>query len=223
MPGIKLSATIDVKSLSKQLTKKGDKYAQAMNRTITDMKRSAPKTVADITTGRYKIAKGEINPNSKRFQGRCSITGGVRDFQMTYRSRMLTVLHFKPAPAAAPAGGRRYTIKVEIIKGEKKAMAPVGKPGSMGGAYSAKSPYMYMGGVKPPMQRIGGTTMRAKGGKSNGPNGGRKSYVHPGAEHKAATTLSIPQMVTNENIYGTTQKALAKLMQEKLNYRLSQC
>ena len=76
-------------------------------------------------------------------------------------------------------------------------------PGSEGGRYGKKSPYMFLNGKVPPFQRIGG------------------GWQHKGAEHKVFKVISIPQMVESKRHIDYTMIELQVAQEEILEKRLA--
>lgn len=191
---VKISVKGTYEKVARELNKRGEQAARALDRSLRDMRRAAPTVVARQTTGVYGIKQGEVNANSEKFQGGCRMSGGVSDLTLQYTGRMLTPTHFGMSPRSA-GGGRAYTIRATILRGHRSKLGHWRRPWSQGGAYGRESPYMLMPGKVPPIQRRGGKTAR----RGNG-------FSHAGGEHAALKTISVPQMVGSErHIEGTME------------------
>ena len=204
---VELSVKINDKALMRELYKNGDKWAKALEYATKDMRRKAPTIVSQYTRKVYNVENSLLNPRAKGFKGGVSLSGGVCDLEITYSGRMLTPTHFGMTPdssvAAIGAWGLPYRISAEILKGRRVTIGHWAPPRSEGGAYGKKSPYMFLPGKVPPMQRIGG------------------GWQHKGAEHKVFKVISIPQMVESDRHIDMTMIELQVAQEEILEKRLS--
>lgn len=187
---------------AKELLLHGEKWAKEMDYAVRDMRRAAPPIVAGIAAQRYNIKKGELNANSKNFQGGCRLSGGISDLTLTYSGRRLTATHFNMNPTANPGVGKVYKLKATFIRGNRVEIGHWRKPGTEGGAYGGTSPYMLLPGKKPPLQRIGG------------------GWGGAGAKYKPFRTLSVPQMVTysgnRDEVTDKLQKRASEILMNRL-------
>ena len=92
--------------------------------TMKDIASRTPAWVGQEVTKVYGIKKSEIKGSAtKGSAGTVRLSGTVVDsYTLTYRGRVLTPTHFGMNPKARPAGGKRYTVKASIHKGQKKAL-----------------------------------------------------------------------------------------------------
>ena len=132
---VSIDLKVDSDELVRELQREGQKWAKQMEWATKDMRRAAPTIVANHTVQRYAIKKGEVNANSKSFVGGCKMSGGIASLRLDYSGRMLTPTHFKMAPSAAPAGGRKYAIKATVLKGRRVEIGRWQSPWSAGGTY----------------------------------------------------------------------------------------
>ena len=207
MVAVQLSVKLDNKKLMAELKKNGDGWAKSLEYATRDMKRKAPTIVSQYTRKVYNVDNSLLNPRAKGFKGGVSLSGGVCDLTITYSGRMLTPTHFGMRPdsgmAAIGAWGLPYRITAEILKGRRVTIGHWAPPRSEGGAYGKRSPYMFLPGKVPPMQRIGG------------------GWGHAGAEHKVFKVISIPQMVESDRHIDMTMIELQVAQEEILEKRLS--
>lgn len=203
---VSITAKLDSARLMRELYKNGDKWAKQMDYAVKDMRRKGPSVIADIARERYNIKKGELLPSSKSFAGGCSMIGGVADMTFTYTGRRLTATHFNMHPGEWPGQPgsfpRAYQIKATILRGNRARIGHWMRPGSEGGAYSAKSPYMLLPGKRPPLQRTGG----GWGGK--------------GGKYQPFRTISVPQMVSYSGNRDRVQTELQEAAMDILAKRL---
>ena len=193
-----------------------DKGAAAMKDTVSDLKKRAPGWIAQEVTKVYNVKKADVTPAGKGNQikaGRTAVQYSgktVEDFAITYKGQLLTPYRFGMTPKAPGAGS--YTLKAEIIKGQKKVLGKVKKLTKKqrkdlaknftrsGQKRSAQSPIMLMG--------TGNT--RADG--VNWIPFQRKTVNRKNIE--VIKTLSVPQMVTssrtNDTIMARINEGAAK-------------
>lgn len=186
-----------------------------VKRTISDISKRAPGWVASEVVQVYGIKKGEITPNGKgKKAGNISTRGNtIASMQLVYRGRVLTPTHFGMTPKAPPAGGRGYTLKATILKGNKatlgkvkkltkKQRAALGLNFTRSGTKSSDhSPIMLM--------RTGGTYIPFQ----------RKSTNRKDLE--AIKTVSVPQMVSNEKTEPGITKTLNENIEKRFHHHLS--
>lgn len=98
-------------------------------RTLKDMNSRAPGKVASAVTSVYGIKKGEISVKkgySKAAAGNILTKGDkLATFQLIYRGRVLTPLHFGMTPKIRP-DKKKYKVKAKIKKTAKAFSAPAG-------------------------------------------------------------------------------------------------
>lgn len=196
-------AKVDANNLYKALRKNGEKWAKQMEYATKDMKRAAPSIVATQTTQVYAVKKGEVNANAKKFQGSCSLSGGMADLTLEYKGRMLSPVHF--GMSTTGDFWRKYTIKATILRGHRVKIGHWQLPGMEGGRHRQNSPAMVLPGVKVPVYR----------------RGYRNGWKGSGGDHKAVKVISVPQMVTSERHINATIKQLQNRQMELLSQRLS--
>ena len=185
-----------------------------VKRTISDISKRAPGWVASEVVQVYGIKKGEITPNGKgKKAGNISTRGNtIASMQLVYRGRVLTPTHFGMTPKSPPAG-RGYTLKANILKGNKatlgkvkkltkKQRAALGLNFTRSGTKSSDhSPIMLM--------RTGGTYIPFQ----------RKSTNRKDLE--AIKTVSVPQMVSNEKTEPGITKTLNENIEKRFHHHLS--
>lgn len=107
---------------------------KVLSKTVSEFKTRAPGWIADSVRERYNIAKNEIVPakiNNKapiyggriKAAGSVSITGRtIGSVCIIYKGRRLTPVHFSMTPKAPRP---TYTLKAEIIKGQRKKLGQI--------------------------------------------------------------------------------------------------
>lgn len=189
------------------------KSRKVIDRLMSDVRTRAPGWIASEVVKEYNIKKREITPSKA---GKASKTAGsikvqgdtVKTMQLVYTGRMLTPIHFGMTPKAPR---QTYTLKAEIIKGQKVALggkkkkltkkqrAQLGKNFTRQGVRtSPRSPAMLMptGTTYIPFQR--------------------KSVNRKDIE--AIKTISMPQMVSSPR----TQDGITRVLNENLEKRMNQ-
>ena len=152
------------------------------------MKARAPGWIAQEVTAVYNIKKGEITPSSggkpKKMAGSIRITGEtIEELTLVYKGRLLTPVHFGMTPKTAPPG-KSYTLRMQVVKGQKKVIGRYLNTRTPGGPYSERSHNILMG--------TGNT-------KSEGTSWipfQRMSKTR--TDIKKLTTISVPQMITSD-------------------------
>lgn len=102
---------------------------KAVQRTINDVKSRAPAQVTKAVTAVYGIKSSEVTAAGKAAKGGAKTIGSIKvkgitvdSVQITYKGRVLTPSHFSMTPKTRPQGGKKYTVKAAIFKGQKKAL-----------------------------------------------------------------------------------------------------
>lgn len=116
---------------------------KAIQRTINDCKSRAPAQVTKAVTAVYGIKSSDVTQAGKAAKGGAKTVGSIKvsgvtleSVQLTYKGRVLTPSHFSMTPKKRPEGGKKYTVKAAIKKGQKKALgsavflAPSGAAGT---------------------------------------------------------------------------------------------
>lgn len=209
-----------------QIDEQGRKAVKA---TVRDVKARAPSWIAQEVTSVYNIKKGEIAPSGKnsikkgeitpsgknsskpkKMAGSVSVSGEtIEELTITYSGRRLTPVHFGMTPKTAPPG-KSYTLRMQVVKGQKKVIGRYLNTRTPGGPYSERSHNILMGtgNTKPggvsaiPFQRMSRTR----------------------TDIKKFTTISVPSMInserTNEKILKRLQDETAKRLQHNLDRAL---
>lgn len=206
MMDIKLKGYEEVKKKIKNIEKQG---AIVTKRTISDIRKRAPGWVATSITKTYNIKKSEISGSQKNKKpaGKVKVEGEkVDELQLVYEGRLLTPVHFGMTPKKPPAGGRSYTLKAKIFKNKQVVIGRYNKKKIPGGPYSERSHNILMptGAKSPdkvshiPFQRM---------------SKNRKDI-------KKFTTLSIPQMITNEEVANDIRATLNENIEKRLDHHM---
>ena len=125
------SITMRVENLQKlldQVQEIDEKGRKAVKATVRDVKSRAPGWIAQEVTQVYNIKKSEITPSSgkgakpKKMAGSIQVRGEtIEEMTITYSGRLLTPVHFGMTPKTPPAG-KSYTLKMQVVKGQKKVI-----------------------------------------------------------------------------------------------------
>ncbi|WP_033121169.1 hypothetical protein [Oscillibacter sp. ER4] len=189
---------------------------KAISNTIKDVKARAPGWITQEVTAVYNIKKGEITPSGKnsskpkKMAGSVSVSGEtIEELTITYSGRMLTPVHFGMTPKTAPPG-KSYTLRMQVVKGQKKVIGRYLNTRTPGGPYSERSHNILMG------------TGNTKAGGVSAIPFQRMSRTR--TDIKKFTTISVPSMITsertNEKIMTRLQEETAKRLQHNLDRAL---
>ena len=176
---------------------------KAISSTVKDVKARAPGWIAQEVTAVYNIKKGEITPSGKnsgkpkKTAGNVSVSGEtIEELTITYSGRLLTPVHFGMTPKTAPPG-KSYTLRMQVVKGQKKVIGRYLNTRTPGGPYSERSHNILMG------------TGNTKAGGVSAIPFQRMSRTR--TDIKKFTTISVPSMITSER---TNEKILKRLQDE---------
>lgn len=168
-----------------QINEQGRKAVKA---TVRDVKARAPSWIAQEVTSVYNIKKGEITPSGKnsskpkKMAGSVSVSGEtIEELTITYSGRLLTPVHFGMTPKTAPPG-KSYTLRMQVVKGQKKVIGRYLNTRTPGGPYSERSHNILMG------------TGNTKAGGVSAIPFQRMSRTR--TDIKKFTTISVPSMIT---------------------------
>ena len=165
---------------------------KAISNTIKDVKARAPGWIAQEVTAVYNIKKSEITPSGsgkpKKMAGSIQITGEtIEELGMTPK---------------APPRGKSYTLKAQVLKGQKKVVGRYLNTRTPSGPFSQRSHNILMG--------TGNT-------KSDGTSWipfQRMSKTR--TDIKKLTTISVPQMITSDR----TNEAIMPRLNTETSKRL---
>lgn len=189
---------------------------KAVKDTVRDVKARAPSWIAQEVTSVYNIKKNEITPSgknsikkdgitpsgknsskSKKMAGSVNVSGEtIEELTITYSGRMLTPVHFGMTPKTAPPG-KSYTLRMQVVKGQKKVIGRYLNTRTPGGPYSERSHNILMG-----------TGNTEDGGVSAIPF---QRMSRTRTDIKKFTTISVPSMITSER---TNEKMMTRLHEE---------
>lgn len=202
----KATITMQVENFQKlmdtvaQIDEQGRK---AVRSTVKGVKARAPSWIAQEVTAVYNIKKSEITPSSgnsgkaKKIAGTVRISGEtIEELTFTYEGRMLTPVHFGMTPKSPPEG-KSYTLKMQVIKGQKKVIGRYKNTRTPGGPFSERSHNILMG------------TGSAKAGGVSYIPFQRMSKTR--TDIQKFTTISVPSMITSEQ---AGEKIMARLQEE---------
>lgn len=111
------------KKLVKELEGLKSAPQKAMESTLSDVRQRGPGWIASGITDRYGIKKTDITSGQV---GKLKIkNGGHNALILAYSGRVLTPARFKMTPKKP--GEKGYTLKAEILKGDKETLGKVKK------------------------------------------------------------------------------------------------
>lgn len=200
---INLKGYEEVKKKLEKIEKQGEIVTK---RTLSDIKKRAPGWVAASVTKVYNIKKAEVLGTQKKGKpaGSIKVKGEkVDDMQLVFEGRLLTPVHFGMAPKRPPAGGKSYTLKAQIFKGKQVVIGRYNKKKIPGGPYSERSHNILM------------PTGAAAADKVSHIPFQRMSKNR--LDIKKFTTLSIPQMITNEQVANDIRATLNENIEKRLD------
>lgn len=189
--------TTGIKSVTKQLEKDAKAAQKVLTATGNDMRRRVPGKVADEVVTVYGIKKSEITPISKSAKKPKKTAGSIRvkgatvsEVSITYAGRLLTPTHFSMTPKAPPKP-----------TGKKRRRKPITAQIKKGQRKSLGSD-VFLGS-----NRGGGYIPFRRTTKSRYPI-------------ESVKTLSLPQMIDNENVSKRIQQDINELLEKRLAHNL---
>lgn len=189
-------------NLVKELHKINKDSETVIKRTTSDFKSRAPAWVAAAVSQTYGIKKSEITKakTSAKPVGKIVVAGLMVDnVQLTFSGRVLTPTHFNMKPKSRPK-----STKDETGKTIRKAKSYTVTAEIFRGQRKALGSNVFLGTNKGtadiPFQRVG---------QSRTPI-------------KAVKTLSIPQMITNEDVAAQIQKNIDEGLTKRLEHHIKQ-
>lgn len=212
-----MSVTCKIKDYN-ILKKKLDEMQKApktvLKRTLSDVRTRVPGWVAAEVSKVYGVKKAEINSQKL---GKVKVEGNtLKAVKIKYTGRLLTPTHFGMTPKAP--GANAYTLKANIIKGQratlgkvkkltKKQRKALGKNFTRSGSQNSDhSPIMLM------------STGNMKADGTNYIPFQRKSTRRNDVE--AIKTLSLPQMVSSERTAVNITKAINDGLGKRLDHHM---
>lgn len=212
-----MAVTCQIKNyaaIKKKLEDKKKAPRKAMKQALNDLKKRAPGWVAAEVSQHYGVKKAEITGQQI---GKVKIQGDtVKELKFIYTGRVLTPTHFGMTPKAP--GQNAYTLKAQIIKGQKstlgkvkkltkKQRAELGKNFTRSGSKSSShSPIMLM------------HTGNEQAGGTNYIPFQRKSADRKNVE--AIKTVSLPQMISGERAHEDISKAVREGVEKRVTHYL---
>lgn len=186
-----------IKAVTKQLEKDAKAAQKVLTATGNDMRRRVPGKVADEVVTAYGIKKSEITPISKSAKKPKKTAGSIRvkgatvsEVSITYAGRLLTPTHFSMTPKAPPKP-----------TGKKRRRNPITAQIKKGQRKSLGSD-VFLGS-----NRGGGYIPFRRTTKSRYPI-------------ESVKTLSLPQMIDNENVSKRIQQDINELLEKRLEHNL---
>lgn len=206
-----------ISNLRAELEKTHAQSETVVKRTISDFKSRAPAWVSAAVTTRYNIKKSEVKgalSGTKKGVGTIKVSGvSVDNLQLIYSGRMLTPTHFKMKPTTLPTKRAKDTrlipgqnIKTDKAVGDVAIVNPL-------------APYQVTAEI------IKGQRVTLPGQTFLGTNKGTGyiPYQREGDGRtpiKSIKTVSIPQMITNEEVQAEIRKNIDEGLGKRLDHHL---
>lgn len=197
----------NIDGIMREIDKTKAGVEKALKLTLSDARKAAPGIVADGVRTKYNIKKADIT-GGKVVKVRTEGTS-LESMKLIYTGRLLTPTHFGMTPKSPPAG-KGYTLKAAILKGGKKAIGSYKSKRTPGGPFSVKSPFVLMG-----------TGAARADGTSHIPFQRQAPGHRPTEGIRKLTTLSVPQMITNDEVAEIIQGKLSDKIKTRLDYHMS--
>jgi len=179
-----------------------------IKRTVSDFKSRAPGWIASAVTSVYNIKKTEVMGAKKNAQsvGKIKVSGVLVDnVQIEFSGRLLTPVHFGMKPKSPPPG-RSYTLKMQVFKGRQKVIGRYYNTRTPGGPFSERSHNILMHTGAKTADKVQYIPFQRMSRDRN--------------DLKKFTTISIPQMITNENVSQLIQQKIEEGLSSRLEHHL---
>lgn len=219
-----MAVTIELQDYLKQTKVLNDiqtKAGKALKNAVSSVKSSGPGWVASEVAKVYNIQKKEITPSKKepgrKLAGKIRIKGEtIETLSLVYTGRLLSPPRFDMVPEAPKQGA--YTLKATFFDGNKKTLGRVKKLTKKqrknlgknfrreGVQRSNKSPIMLM------------PTGTSSEDKTKYIPFQRKTKDRNSIE--PIKTLSMPQMISNSDVWDNVNKVLSENINKKVNQKL---
>ena len=196
--------------LKAKLEKMNKQSETVVKRTVSDFKSRAPAWVSAAVTEYYAIKKSEVKgamTGVKKGIGKIKVAGvTVDEISLVYSGRLLTPTHFKMKPSTPPKK-RAKNIKSETA-GDVATVTPL-------------APYQVSAEIKK------GKRVTFPGQVFLGTNKGA-GYIpfqresEERTDIKSIKTVSIPQMITNEQVGEEIKKKIDEGLSKRLEHHLQQ-
>ena len=204
--------------LKDKLAKMNKQSETVVKRTVSDFKSRAPAWVSAAVTEYYAIKKSDVKgamTGVKKGIGKIKVAGvTVDEISLVYSGRLLTPTHFKMKPTAPPAKRAKDT---RLIPGQNVKSDAVGDVATV----TPLAPYQVTAEIKKghrvtfPGQTFLGTNKGA----------GYIPFQRQSEERtdiKSIKTVSIPQMITNEQVGEEIKKKIDEGLSKRLEHHLQQ-
>lgn len=205
--------------LKAKLAKMNKQSEAVVKRTVSDFKSRAPAWVSAAVTEYYAIKKSDVKgamTGVKKGIGKIKVAGvTVDEISLVYSGRLLTPTHFKMKPTTPPKKRDKDT---RLIPGQNiKSDKAVGDVATV----NPLAPYQVTAEIKK------GHRVTFPGQTFLGTNKGA-GYIpfqrqsDERADIKSIKTVSIPQMITNEQVGEEIKKKIDEGLSKRLEHHLQQ-
>ena len=169
---------------------------KAVKRTVSDLKQRVPGWISEKVMEEYNIKKKDIMETLKSKNRETIVeTSGVRidGLNLVYEGRLLTPIHFDMKPGRPYRHNKKYTVSVEIIKGNRVTLGTNRVFLKSIGINEKTNKEKFL-----PFQR-------------------REKAKYPVDVIK---TVSVPQMITNSKVKDEIQKKVNKEAMKRLKHNI---
>lgn len=205
--------------LKKKLNKMNRQSETVVKRTVSDFKSRAPAWVSAAVTEHYGIKKAEVKgamKGAKKGVGKIKVAGvTVDEVSLVYSGRMLTPVHFKMRPAKPP---KRRSRGKRLIPGQNiKSGKAVGDVATV----TPLAPYEITAEIKKG-KRVAFPGQTFLGSNKGGGYIPFQRESERREDIKSIKTVSIPQMITNEQVSEDIKKKVSEGLGKRLEHHLQQ-
>ena len=200
---------IGAKQIQGKLNKINKEAEKVTKRTLSDIRKRAPGWVATSVTNVYNIKKADVRGSEtkgKKPAGSVKVTGKkIDEMQLVFEGRLLTPVHFGMTPKVPPKG-KNYTLRMQVKKGQRQVIGRYKAKRTAGGPYSEQSHNILLPTGANSPDKVSHIPFQRMSKRRN--------------DIKKFTTLSIPQMITSEDVTKDIQETLNENVGKRLDHHL---
>lgn len=200
---------IGAKQIQGKLNKINKEAEKVTKRTLSDIRKRAPGWVATSVTNVYNIKKADVRgaeTKGKKPAGSVKVTGKkIDEMQLVFEGRLLTPVHFGMTPKVPPKG-KNYTLRMQVKKGQRQTIGRYKAKRTAGGPYSEQSHNILLPTGANSPDKVSHIPFQRMSKRRN--------------DIKKFTTLSIPQMITSEDVSKDIQETLSENVGKRLDHHL---
>lgn len=217
-----ITCKINYNELNSRLKKDLKAAERAVNGIIGDFKRRAPGWIAAEAAKAYNIKKTEIRPSGNFGRAPtgniCTRGNKLKNVALVYKGGPLSPVHFGTTPKVPKAS---YTLKTEILKGQKKTLGKIKKLTKKQRKNIGRN-FTHQGKQNSPKSPI---MLMSTGAKSGGEDKVKYIPFQRQSQRRnnleAVKTLSMPQMLTNPKVEKGIESTLSKNISKRMYHYLN--